>query len=612
MAEDLRRFLSDRPVKARRSSQAEQFLRWCRRNPTVASLAAALLIMLACGVVVLSVSNVRIRRESAAKELARRDADEARRNERSARQDAEAHAEEIRQGHERLKAAIALVDQASLHRQSQYWDDADYAYSAAIESFPQLAAAWEERGDMYLRLGLIELAANNINQYARLQPPQVGWKWFRQALLRAYVNDLDGYYRVCSDMHSAYDSAQIPKIPESAVELVRAFMLMPEHEVNHEQLIQLLETAMARTTRDHLFLHALGTAHYRSGDFQRAVKACRDSLTANSEWEAHPLNFLILAMALHRLGDAQAATTAMSQANSAFEQWISAILQRTGNWAITKGASEQLPIDPLDWLAFLIYFREAQGVLGIDIADEPRLILRRARALAALQRSADAVKEYERALALAPNDGPLQLEATRNLAYYYVSRGRYDIAAVHYARAVRYSPADSELWRALAIANLAAGRDAEFRRVCESMLRQFGNTTDTSAAQCLVDVGVCDPNLTRDWRQLIPLAQIVDHGWLAAVQFRAGDCAAALQTFRDLERLYDLRPIDLLFLAMTLRCLGQHKEAESRLKQAEDWIREADMHLAAGSKDEGRPKWGAWTERPLTLEIRRQALQSAK
>src|SRR5205814_1812841 len=36
LAEDLRRFLADRPVLARRSTSAERVARWCRRNPAVA------------------------------------------------------------------------------------------------------------------------------------------------------------------------------------------------------------------------------------------------------------------------------------------------------------------------------------------------------------------------------------------------------------------------------------------------------------------------------------------------------------------------------------------------------------------------------------------------
>jgi serine/threonine protein kinase len=46
LAEDLRRFLEDRSIVARRASFAEEVWRWCRRNPTTAGLVAALLALL--------------------------------------------------------------------------------------------------------------------------------------------------------------------------------------------------------------------------------------------------------------------------------------------------------------------------------------------------------------------------------------------------------------------------------------------------------------------------------------------------------------------------------------------------------------------------------------
>jgi serine/threonine protein kinase len=46
LADDLRRFLDDRSILARRASLAEQGWRWCRRNPTGAGLLAALLALL--------------------------------------------------------------------------------------------------------------------------------------------------------------------------------------------------------------------------------------------------------------------------------------------------------------------------------------------------------------------------------------------------------------------------------------------------------------------------------------------------------------------------------------------------------------------------------------
>jgi serine/threonine protein kinase/WD40 repeat protein len=60
MAEDLRRFLADRPIQARRSSWAEQAWRWVRRNPAWAAMigcVAALSLVIAIG---LSVGLVRL------------------------------------------------------------------------------------------------------------------------------------------------------------------------------------------------------------------------------------------------------------------------------------------------------------------------------------------------------------------------------------------------------------------------------------------------------------------------------------------------------------------------------------------------------------------------
>jgi WD40 repeat protein/tetratricopeptide (TPR) repeat protein len=55
LAEDLRRFLADRPILARRSTLAEQVWRWCRRNPLLAGTsiaAAAAILILAIGATV--------------------------------------------------------------------------------------------------------------------------------------------------------------------------------------------------------------------------------------------------------------------------------------------------------------------------------------------------------------------------------------------------------------------------------------------------------------------------------------------------------------------------------------------------------------------------------
>jgi hypothetical protein len=51
LAEDLRRFLADEPIQARRIGPLERLGRWGRRNPLVAGLSAAIVVVAALGFV---------------------------------------------------------------------------------------------------------------------------------------------------------------------------------------------------------------------------------------------------------------------------------------------------------------------------------------------------------------------------------------------------------------------------------------------------------------------------------------------------------------------------------------------------------------------------------
>jgi len=69
LAEDLERFLRNEPIRSRRSSQLERVRRWCKRKPLVASLVAALVLVVAIGSVGVLLESRRIQKE---RELVRR------------------------------------------------------------------------------------------------------------------------------------------------------------------------------------------------------------------------------------------------------------------------------------------------------------------------------------------------------------------------------------------------------------------------------------------------------------------------------------------------------------------------------------------------------------
>lgn len=70
LADDLRLFLDDRPIKSRRASYPERAWRWCRRNPAFAGLYACVGALIAITISVLAVSNASIRRETFQKNAA--------------------------------------------------------------------------------------------------------------------------------------------------------------------------------------------------------------------------------------------------------------------------------------------------------------------------------------------------------------------------------------------------------------------------------------------------------------------------------------------------------------------------------------------------------------
>src|SRR5262249_3708708 len=122
MADDLKRFIDDRPVKARRISGAEKLWRWCRRNPLVAGLAAGLVLSLAGGVVATSLKwhEAESQRQAAVQEQqmadgARRDAENARNDAFKARQASQRQSAELL-----FDRGVALAEQGEA-AQGLHW-----------------------------------------------------------------------------------------------------------------------------------------------------------------------------------------------------------------------------------------------------------------------------------------------------------------------------------------------------------------------------------------------------------------------------------------------------------------------------------------------------------
>ena len=75
LAVDLHRFLEDRPIQARRSSNVERLWRWCRRNPVVAGLSMAAVLLLLLVAITATIGYVHTTRALAAEQAQRQRAE---------------------------------------------------------------------------------------------------------------------------------------------------------------------------------------------------------------------------------------------------------------------------------------------------------------------------------------------------------------------------------------------------------------------------------------------------------------------------------------------------------------------------------------------------------
>jgi serine/threonine protein kinase/WD40 repeat protein len=101
MSEDLRRFLADEPIRARRQTQLERYVRWARHHPGIAVLGGVLTAVLSLATVASLLAAGYFNRAARSERAARQEADLLRQAESSQRQRAET---------ERKRADVTLAD----------------------------------------------------------------------------------------------------------------------------------------------------------------------------------------------------------------------------------------------------------------------------------------------------------------------------------------------------------------------------------------------------------------------------------------------------------------------------------------------------------------------
>src|SRR5262249_35598292 len=150
--------------------------------------------------------------------------------------------------------------------------------------------------------------------------------------------------------------------------------------------------------------------------------------------DAMAMAFPVLAMALHRQGQTDAAQQELENARKALDQWSRAAFR-------SPDGSHRVPYW-YDWVECQVLYREAHAQIEpTPPPEDPRLRVARGRAFAALGWYDRADAEFATAVRLAP-DGP-----TIRSAYFrfHVTRERWREAEAELAALVRLSPDDPKV-----------------------------------------------------------------------------------------------------------------------------------------------------------------------
>ncbi len=243
---------------------------------------------------------------------------------------------------------IALAQNGSRH-------EAIRELTRVIEHEPTVSC-YRERAAVYTDLGQWDLAAAD---FARSNPNPETWCDYAGVLLLA---DQGAAYRklVARVLQTTRQGSIAALLPTKKVRsreaclAVRAMTFAPNALSEPTEAVKLAEQIVAQSPNDVEYLHTLGMAHLRAGNYDQAIERFRESSILMPTWAGN-INTLGQALANHYAGRVDDARKCWQDA----KQWSEA--------AMAKSMDPSLPaipgLHPHDWLTSLILSREVQALI---------------------------------------------------------------------------------------------------------------------------------------------------------------------------------------------------------------------------------------------------------
>jgi tetratricopeptide (TPR) repeat protein len=180
---------------------------------------------------------------------------------------------------------------------------------------------------------------------------------FEDAYLRLKLGDTVGYQQLCRRMLEHYAQS---KDVNDIIFLAHTCVLAPLRLDDAAQVQQLAEQRLSLTAENPVHrvwsVHVLGLASYRCGRSDKAVECLLKGLDDHPDWDHNVLNWLVLAMADHRLEHEKEARQWLDKARQWIEEKNRSRVQEDRNFAPPGWAWR-------DWLGVQMLHQEAEALL---------------------------------------------------------------------------------------------------------------------------------------------------------------------------------------------------------------------------------------------------------
>ncbi|HVS38495.1 MAG TPA: protein kinase, partial [Gemmataceae bacterium] len=462
LADDLRRFVDDRPVKARRVGMAEQVWRWARRNPALAWMTTAAVLLLVVGTTASLIAAYWFSVVAADANRQRAKADKLAADEAKARDEADnanieikKKADQLLDDFKRLNRANALLESARLHNDAGECNQALADYNAAIEQRPDMSLVWLLRGQFYLQYFCWDEAAADFAKGFELQAPADPSLWQEHAYLRLYLGDRDGYRRVCAGMLDKFGQTTDPN---TITGLTTTCTAAPNALDDYTRLIQLVEKAGLSTAAGTVYASPMRQAGNLDEDVEHAIPSQQFSFTGallSLKFRAGKIDQVLrildaaakknvntgfdvaqLAMTYHQAGQDDKAREQLNILNQGYDTQVTQLPAQS----VDNTAPMQMP--NFDLGSYLLYREALLAVDGSTAGEHPLQWIVRSRGRAALGQWDEATAAIARAIALRPKDVLPRLEHSRLLA----KQGRWKEAGDDLDEVLKQHTDDGNVW----------------------------------------------------------------------------------------------------------------------------------------------------------------------